>query len=99
MVDPVNHITCDDCNVMYVGETARSVKTHFLEHWRKSSAGSEVSHVNVHVDRSKHGVNLDKVKILTVEKSKFERGVKAIYVRVTKPSLNKDGDCYLLPAV
>ena len=61
--------------------------------------GSEVSQ-HVHVDRQEHGVSLDKVKILTVENRKFERGVKeAIYIRVAKPSLNKDGWRYLLPSV
>ena len=45
-------------------------------------------------------MSLDKVKILTVENRKFERGVKeAIYIRVAKTSLNKDVGQYLLPAV
>ena len=44
---------------------------------------SEVSQ-HVHVDRPEHGMSLDKVKILTVDNGKFERGVKeAIY---TMPS-------------
>ena len=55
---------------------------------------------HVHVDRLEHGVNLDRVKILTVESKKFERGVKeAIYLKVAEPSLNKDCGHYLLPAV
>ena len=54
--------------------------------------------VSVHVDRLEHGVSLDKVK--TVDYRTFERGVKeVIYIRVMEPSLNKDGGCYLLPAV
>ena len=82
-----------------VGETERALKTHFLEHRRKSSVGSEVSQ-NVHVDRPEHGLSMDRVKILTVDNKKFERGVKeAIYIRVVEPSLNNDGRCYLLPAV
>ena len=61
--------------------------------------GSEVSQ-HVHVDRPEHGVSLDKVKILTMENMKFEKEVKeTIYIRVAKPSLNKDGRYYLLPAV
>ena len=57
--------------------------------------GSKVSK-HVHVDRLEHGVSLDKVKILTVENNKFERGVKeSICIRVAKLSLNKDGGCYL----
>ena len=52
------------------------------------------------MDRPEHVVSLDKVKILTVDNRKFEKGVnKAIYIRAIEPSLNKDGDHYLLPAV
>ena len=51
--------------------------------------GSEVSQ-HVPVNRLEHGVSLDKVKILTVDNMKFERGVKeAIYIRVMEPSVNK----------
>ena len=63
--------------------------------------GSEVSqHVHVHVDKPEHEVSLDKVKILTVDNRKFERRVKdAVYIKLMEFSLNKDGGCYLLPAV
>ena len=54
VVGPVYHITCDDCDATYVGETERSLKTRFLEHRRKSSVGSEVSQ-HVHMDRPEHG--------------------------------------------
>ena len=50
VVGPVYHITCDDCDAMYVGETERSLKTWFSEHRKKSSVGSEVSQ-HVDVDR------------------------------------------------
>ena len=55
-----------------MGETERALKPCFLEHWIKSSVGSEVSQ-HVHVERPEHGVSLDKVKILTVDNRKFER--------------------------
>ena len=90
VVGPVYHITCDDCDATYVGET---------EHRRKSSVGSEVLQ-HIHLDRPEHGVSLDKVKILTVDNWKFERGVKeTIYIRVMELSLNKVGGHCLLPAV
>ena len=86
VVGPVYHITCDDCDAMYVGETSTErslLETQFSEHRRKSSVGSEVSQY-VHVDRPEHGVSLDKVKILTAENRKFEKGVKeAIYIRAS----------------
>ena len=81
VVGPVYHITYDDGDAKYVGETERSLKTRFLKHRRKSGVESEVSK-HVHLDRPEHG-SLDKVKILTVDNRKFERGVnEAIYIRV-----------------
>ena len=95
-VGSVYHISCDDCDATYVEETERARKTHFSEHCQKSSVGNEVSQ-HVHMDRPEQGVSLDRVKILTVDSKKFERGVKeAIYIRVAEPSLNKDGGCYIL---
>ena len=45
-------------------------------------------------------MSFDRVKILTVDSKKFERGVKeAIYIRVAEPNFNKNGRHYLLPAV
>ena len=99
VVGSVYHITCYACDALYVGDTERSLKTHFLEHRSKSNVGSEMSQ-HVHVDSPEHGVRLDRVKILTVESKKFERRVnKAIYIRVAEQSLNKDGRRYLLSAV
>ena len=72
VVGPVYHITCD---ATYVGNTERSLKTRFLECWRKCSVGSNVSQ-HVHMDRLEHGVILNRVKVLTVENRKFERGCK-----------------------
>ena len=42
VVDPVNHIQCEDCDASYVRETEQSLKTHFQEHCRQSSVTSEV---------------------------------------------------------
>ena len=93
VVGPVYHITCDDCDATYIGEIERALKTRFSEHQRKSSVGSEVSHV--HVDRPEHGMSLDKVKILTVDNRRFEMGVmEAMYIRVMEPRLDKNGGRY-----
>ena len=56
MVGPFYHIICDDCDATYMGKTEQSLKTHFLEHWRKSSVESDVSQ-HVHVYRQEHGVS------------------------------------------
>ena len=102
---PVYYIPCQGkthrgpCKESYIGETERSLKTRFLEHRRPSSTSSEVSQ-HIHIESPGHHVDLDQVKILDREPRYFERGVKeAIYIRVNKPSLNKDGGRYKLPRV
>ena len=64
----IYHITCDDYDATYVGETERSLKRL----GSRSSVGSVVSQ-HLHVDRLEYGVSLDKIKILTVENRKFKR--------------------------
>ena len=102
---PVYYIPCQGkthrglCKESYIGETERSLKTRFLEHRRPSSTSSEVSQ-HIHIESPGHHVDLDQVKILDREARFFERDVKeAIYIRVNKPSLNKDGGRYKLPRV
>ena len=70
-----------------------------MEHRRPSSVNSEVSkHVNI--DQPDHQVDIEQAKILAVEPRWFERGVKeAIHIRVSKPSLNRDGGRFNLTPV
>ena len=99
VVGPVYHISCEDCEASYIGETERSLKARFQEHRRPSSSTSEVSK-HLHTEQPGHSVQLDKVKILDVEPRWFERGVKeAIHIKVNKPTLNRDGGRYQLPSV
>ena len=99
VVGPVYQISCEKCPATYIGETERSLKQRFLEHRRPSSVTSEVSR-HVHLDHPDHSISMDDTKILEVEPKWFERGVKeAIHIRVTHPSLNKDGGRYNLPSV
>ena len=64
-----------------------------------NSTSSEVSN-NIHIKYPGHHIDLDEVKILDREPCWFERGVKeAIYIKVNKPTLNKDGGCYKLPGI
>ena len=99
VVGPVFRITCENCEAAYVGETERSLKARFSEHRRPSSVNSEVSK-HIHKDNPEHGVEMDKTEILAVEPKWFERGVKeAIYIRATKPSLNRDGGRFNLSPI
>ena len=99
MVGPVYRISCEECDAVYVGETERSLKARFSEHNRPSSVTSEVSK-HIHQDNPGHTIEMENTKILTVEPRWFERGVKeAIYIRATKPSLNKDGGRFNLSPI
>ena len=99
VVCPVYHISCDNCNDSYIGETGRSLKARFMEHRRPSSVNSEVSkHINC--DQPDHSISLDNVRILEVEPKWFERGVReAIQMWINNPMLNKDAGRYNLPDV
>ena len=70
-----------------------------VEHRRPSSVSSEVSK-HIHIDNPTHGVQLANTEALEVEPRWFERRVKeAIYIRALRPSLNRDGGRYYLPAI
>ena len=89
------------CTKSYIVETERSLKTRFLGHCRLSSTSSDVSQ-HIHIESPGHHVDLDQVKILDRELRYFERGEvskRPLYIRVNKPSFNKDGGRYKLPRV
>ena len=50
VIGPVYHIACDDCDCNVCKE--RSLKTHFLEHQRKNSVGSEGHYMYMWTGRS-----------------------------------------------
>ncbi len=55
---------------------------------------------HIHVDQPGHTVDVKNTKILAVEPRWYERGVKeAVHICTAKPSLNKDGGRFQLPAV
>jgi hypothetical protein len=98
-VGPVYHITCEDCSANYIGESERSLKARFQEHQRPSSTTSEVSR-HIHQDHPDHTVKIENTKVLAVEPRWFERGVKeAIYIKLNRPTLNRDSGRHYLPAV
>ena len=99
VVGHVYKIKCEECEATYIGETERSLKARFGEHWRPSSTTLEVAK-HIHTDQPEHTVELDNTEILTTEPIWFEQGVKeAIYIRALNPSLSRDGGRYNLPPV
>ena len=99
VVGAVYKIKCEECEVTYISQTERSLKSRLNKHRRPSSITSEVSK-HIHIEHPEHSVELENTEILTTESRWFERGVKeAIYIRALNPSLNRDGGRYNLPPV
>ncbi|CAH1248695.1 CSMD3 [Branchiostoma lanceolatum] len=89
----VYHLTCEDCDAQYVGETERALKKRISEHKRDSSPVAQ------HMQTYKHQPT-KKVTILDRESRWFERGVKeAVHIRSRSPSLNRDQGRHRLPPI
>ena len=57
----VYHISYEDCDASYIGDTGRSLKVRFVEHRRPSSGNFEVSkHINC--DQPDHSISLDNAR-------------------------------------
>ena len=70
---PVYQINCTNCDMFYIGETERSLKAQFMEHWWPSTATSEVSrHINHECPT--HIFCTSNTKILPTEPRWFGRG-------------------------
>ncbi|XP_019619742.1 PREDICTED: uncharacterized protein LOC109466463 [Branchiostoma belcheri] len=89
----VYHLTCEDCEAQYVGETERALRKRISEHKRESSPVAQ------HMQTYKHQPG-KKVTILDRESRWFERGVKeAVHIRSRSPSLNRDQGRHRLPPI
>ena len=97
MVGPVFKIKCEECDAVYVGETERSLKARFSEHWRPSSTTTEVSK-HIHLDHPRDSVEFENTEILTTEPRWVERGVK-MHIYQSNPNLYRDGGRYNMPPV
>ena len=101
---PVYKIVCggsegEDWPADYVGETERTLKARFAEHRRPSSSSSEVTKY-INKGDPTHDIKFEETQILDRDPSSLTRGVReAIYIRAHKPTLNRDGGRYNLPAI
>ena len=82
----IYQIRCQTCNRLYIGETARSLKTRIEEHKKTTSSA-----VKEHQTNTGHIIDWDNVKIIGKEEHWMKRKIKeAIAIRKDKPSLNRD---------
>jgi hypothetical protein len=105
----VYHILCagsinKSCAATYIGETERSMDTHFTEHHNKAKTdirpptGEYASAVGQHARTTGHHYCPKDVTYLDRESDKMARGIKeAIYIRALNPDLNIGRGRYALP--
>ena len=84
----IYHITCDICNQVYIGETARPMSIRFKEH--SATERTIITAVGEHCKNTGHN-SWENVKILGSESSYWRRKIReAIEIRCQNPQLNRD---------
>ena len=68
-------ISCEEFESAYIGDTARSLNTRFLEHCRLSSTTLDVLK-HLYVDCQLHSIKLESAKDSQHKGLSIERGVK-----------------------
>ena len=82
----IYQIRCKTCNRLYIGETARTLKTRIQEHKKTTSSA-----INEHQANTGHIIDWENVKIIGKEEQWMKRKIKeAIAIRRDRPSLNRD---------
>ena len=90
----VYQIGCDDCEVIYIGESERKMRVRYKEHHRSSSP------VGHHLDFNEHKITEDSMTIIHKESDWFKRGVaEAIEIERHSPILNRDKGRHILPKI
>ena len=57
-------VKCKDCSSIYIGQTARALKTRIKEHKRAIQTSDKNSLLAQHHAQTKHEINLDDVEII-----------------------------------
>ena len=83
-----------DCDEEYIGESARNFEERFKEHLKAPSP------IHDHPNTSGHAVTIDNLSILGRGDQNLMTTIKeALYIRVKKPSLNRNIGIYHLPHI
>ena len=89
----IYHITCQDCEAVYIGETGRALETRVQEHQKITSSA-----VHEHCTDKQHSMDWNNIKILDREQHPIRRKIKeAIHIHRATPSINRDQGMDLPP--
>lgn len=87
-------IECTECDVSYVGQTKRMVKTRMKEHRNQINRNVEnQSVITIHRNSTGHEFDWQNIKILDLEKSYSKRCVsEMIHIKLQKNPINVMSD-------
>lgn len=94
----VYKIKCKDCEVSYVGQTKRKLRTRLKEHINNIKFdSSKHSVVSEHIVNEQHAFDWDNVKILDIESNYYKRLIsEMIHIKEQKHGINNNTDTELL---
>lgn len=84
----VYEISCNDCDMKYIGQTCRTIQERFKEHQSKKESA-----VNGHMKEMNHTFNIKNLKLLKeVNKTWFLDATEALFINNGTNLMNRD-DC------
>ena len=95
----VYKISHEDCDVSYIGQTKRQLKTRLYEHVSDINISSKSpSVISKHRIEENHNFKWDKVEILDIEPSYNKRLIsEMIHIKKQKHGINRQNDTKSLP--
>ena len=107
--DCVYQFPSKTCNMCYIGETGRTFGTRLKEHRKEvetvtsrrfTREARKCPHITDHADRHNCVIDWEGAKVVDKETNRCARWIKeAIWIRNTKPTLNRDEGGYSLSKV
>ena len=94
----VYELPCKDCEVKYIGETKRSLKTRMTKHKYAVCRGDERNGIAVHVHQLQHSIDWESARVwMTARRYWNRRTLEAIQIRREHRIMNLDCGAYTSP--
>ena len=86
----VYKIDCTPCNVVYYGQTERSLRTRIAEHKKAVASFDQNSKVASHVHQFSHNMNFANVKVIGLESNYHKRLFLEAWHSTSDPNAGND---------
>ena len=94
----VYEVPCKDCELKYIGETKRSLKTRMAEHKYAVRRGDERNGIAVHVHQLQHSIDWESARVRMTARGYWNRRtLEAIQIRSEQRTMNLDCGLHISP--